>query len=117
MPPTAVWIAQKERHIVAGRTTDFVCSSDGSAPMTRFEWFLGGVRMVSGPRRMLLQEEEGGGDGRAAMIMVSAWREDHTTYVLVMRSCHRKRWVRTAHCKVFLAADLAAYVFHRATTD
>ena len=41
VPPTAVWIAKKERHLLAGREAEFRCSATGASPGFRFVWLLG----------------------------------------------------------------------------
>ncbi|TRY72468.1 hypothetical protein TCAL_04760 [Tigriopus californicus] len=40
LPPTAVWIQRKDRHLMAGKEVNFQCSSSGSTPRTRFKWLL-----------------------------------------------------------------------------
>ena len=36
-----MWIPKKERHLLAGTEVEFECQSTGSAPETKFTWFIG----------------------------------------------------------------------------
>ena len=39
--PTALWIAKKEQHLLAGTAATYTCSSVGAYPQNRFIWYLG----------------------------------------------------------------------------
>ncbi len=46
MPPTAVWIVRKDRHLLAGEATEFECAAVGASPAVRYIHHIAKVALV-----------------------------------------------------------------------
>ncbi len=51
VPPTAVWISQKDQHLLAGQDVEFACQTAGASPAVRFTWWIDRKQVRSGNAR------------------------------------------------------------------